>query len=360
MKYNFIKYTDDLKDEWQNTQIGTPHSSFISSLLWINFQKKLGKETDQYLIEVEDKNGSKKFIGNLYLEISRRRFTKYAYSPYGPVFRTGEITPDLAHENRNVHEEFFRDLKKFGKKYCREHKLNLFKIDPILGASFIKDLKKWHWKKSLSPGQAKDIWSMFIADKKNFSIANLKKDTRYYINRAEKKGVEIIKATTIEEVKEFAKLMNETTERKGFVNYNAGYYEKQWLALNESGMTEIWLAKYQNKYISGALINYNRSTLNYSHGASTSDKELANLASPYLLHWRIIEDAMDKEYSGYNFWGVLPKEVKNHPWRGLSDFKMKFPGKMESYVGTWEVYSNPFKYYLNRLYDWWVFRGDRY
>ena len=51
-----------------------------SSIPWIEFQKSLGKEIDQYLIYVEDQ-----VVGNLYIEISRRKLAKYAYAPYGPV-----------------------------------------------------------------------------------------------------------------------------------------------------------------------------------------------------------------------------------------------------------------------------------
>jgi lipid II:glycine glycyltransferase (peptidoglycan interpeptide bridge formation enzyme) len=297
----------------------------------------------------------------MYLEISRRRISKYAYLPNNPVLNINKYRPDLVFDATDIYTEFLKDLKKFGKKYVREKSLNLFKIDPLFEKMYEANLKKAGWKKSLSPGQAKDTWL------KNFSLVDgkidlmkEKKDTRYYIKRAQKAGIIIEKVDSIEKVKLFSDLMNETTSRKGFVNYSHSYFESQWKKLNPEGMTQIWLAKYRDKYIAGALINYFNHTMNYAHGASTSDPELSKLSAPYLLQWKIIEDGVENGFEKYNFWGVLPDNLKDHPWKGLSDFKKKFVGEMISYVGTYEVYSNPIKYYINRLADWWAFRKDRY
>jgi len=356
MQLSIIKVDQTSLNDWESLNRSVDESSFLSSIPWISFQKTNGKEIDMYLIYFQGQ-----LIGNIYIEISRRKVSKFAYTPYGPVIDLKKLNEllEFTLAEDEVITKIYGQLKNHFKNYIKEKKANLFKIDPLLDFSYRDALKKAGYTRSLSLGQAKDTWIMDIEDDAPKILQSLKKDTRYYINRAGKKGVEVVKAETIEDVKAFYRLVQETTIRNDFTNYPESYFVNQWTQLRPLGMTEIYLAKYEDKYISGALINYYKENVYYAHGASTSDKELSNLASPYFLHWQIILDAKAKGYRKYNFWGVIPKGV-DHPWRGLSDFKMKFDGVLIRYTGPYEVYTNPIKYFYNRLADWWAYRKERY
>ncbi len=360
MTIELKKYNDSDKELWEDINKSSENTSFLSSLPWIEFQKSAGKETDQYLIYADDQA-----VGNLYIEFSRRKLAKYAYSPYGPVINWNQLSaisyqPSAITNYELLITRIYEELRSWFKKYCNENNVNLFKFDPLIDQKYKSIFEKLGYKKSLSPAQAIDMWEMDISKDYEEILAEQKKETRYYMKRASKLGATVEKATTLEQVKAFGDLMTETTARKGFQNYSTNYFLKQFESLNKLGMTEIYLVKFQNKYIAGALMNFYKDTIYYAHGASTSDYELSKLASPYFLHAEIIKDAKQKGIKKYNFWGVLPKEIKNHPWRGLSDFKMKFNGEMKSYVGPVEIYANPLKYYANRLFDWWTFKKERY
>lgn len=340
---NFIKYNEEKHAEiWEKINLESHNSSFLSSLDWIGFQKSLGKETHQFLIEIDGD-----FVGNIYTEVSRRKIAKYAYVPYGPV---------ISDQSEKADDQLiFKELQAFAKQFCREQNLNYFKIDPIIhkdNSSFIEDLG---WKKSMAIGQAKDAWVTELGDDAETLLMSFKKDTRYYVNRARKNGVIVKKATDKSIVEGFIKLMEETKERQDFVNFNNSYYLKQWEYLKEKGsdLCQVYVAYYKDKPIAGALMNFYNGWVNYAHGASTSDRELSKLGGPYLLHYEIMKDAISIGYSNYNFWGIVPGQ-------GFSMFKMKFPGEMVSYAGTFEVGTAKPAYYLNRLYDWWVFRNERY
>ncbi len=351
MTYTFEEFNNE-KELWDKINY-EGFSSFLTLYDWIEFQKSIGKNTKRFWIKKDDE-----VVGTLYIEIFRRKIAKYAYSPHSPVLLEKVIENDL--------ENFLIDLSVFAKSFIKAQGLNYFKIDTLLRDEKIKSLEKTGWKKSFSPGQAKDMWVIDFKENEEKTLMSFKKDTRYYVRRAEKLGVEIVEATSEEEVREFVNILNETKERKGFQNFNDSYFIDQWKALNVDlktkdikPITRVFLAKFEGKTIAGALINYNETTIFYSHGGSTSDPELSKLAAPYFLHWTIIKNAIEHGYSQYSMWGVVPKGI-DHVWRSMSNFKMKFPGEIMSFSGTYEVCNNTPMYYLNRLFDYYVYRNDRY
>jgi lipid II:glycine glycyltransferase (peptidoglycan interpeptide bridge formation enzyme) len=337
----------DLNEEWNiwNEIVNNATSSFTYTQDWIEFQNRLGKNSKQYIILNNDQP-----IGLINLEISKRKIAKLAYSPYGPVIKNENLA-DL--------ENILIEIKKFGQDFCKENGLNVFRIDPLLESKCIEKFKSTNWQESLALGIPKYEWIVDLDEDTDKLIMNQEKETRYYINRGEKKRVTVSKANSKEEVLEFVELMKETMARNNFVNFSANYYVKQWEELNSKGITEIWIGRFEGKAISGALINYHKDKAYYSHGASSSDKAMSNLASPYFLQWSIIKDAAKKGLKEYSFFGIVPKGIQ-HPWRGLSDFKMKFNGRVVEYTGPFEVYSNPLGYNINKLADWWNYRDLRY
>lgn len=371
MEFKFEEYKNEHAVIWNSINNSSSTSSFLTSLDWIEFQKERGKETKKFLIKIKEE-----YIGILYLEIYRRKTAKFAYAPYNPV------VIDLA-DNSKL--SIYKSLKIFAQNFIKEHKLNLFRFDPLENINQSALIKKAGFIKSYASAQAQDMWEfqhlldpspieefdektgIYIeAEKRRKEVtleeellAVIKKDTRYYINRAIKLGVKVKKATTEEEVIAFGNLMKETTQRKGFINFDTSYYLDQWKALQSKGITEIYLAEYQGKYLAGALMNFHKDTVYYAHGASTSDPEFMKVSAPYVLHFEMMKDAQSRGIKNYNFWGVVPKGIE-HDYRGLSDFKMKFPGTMISYVGPYEIGRFSLGYFVQRIADCWNYRKERY
>ncbi len=366
MKIVLKKYLANQNKLWEEINFNAENTSFLSSIDWIFFQRELKQKTDQYFIYMLIDN-REILIGNIFIQIFKRKIAKYAYTPYGPVISLRNISKEFEITDKMAFfREVFSQLSSFFKNYLKEKNLNLFRFDPLINEEFREILEELGYRKSFSPAQAIDVWEMPLVNAQqelmteDELLATFKKDTRYYVNRARKAGVNIIKAENRNMVARFADLMMQTESRKGFSNHSKNYFIKQWEYLKPLGMTEVYLAKYKSHYISGALFNFYKGKAYYSHGASTSNYELSKLSSPYLLHFEIMKDAIKKGCNTYNFWGVIPKEVQDHYGRGFSDFKMKFPGKITSYVGPYEIGSNSLKFNLQRAADWWFYRKERY
>ncbi|MCA9381206.1 peptidoglycan bridge formation glycyltransferase FemA/FemB family protein [Candidatus Dojkabacteria bacterium] len=336
MNIDIIPFEADKQNIWDDIQKRSSNRSFLTCSPRIEFQKTHGKETAQFFIKDDES-----FIGILFLEIARRKLSKYAYAPHGPVLL----------DNYSTSPEVYMELSKFGKKFIKENNLNFFRIDPILDEQYQSFLKQSGWSKSIVLGQARHQWFMDISEDEEAILKNLKKDTRYYINRGKNKGIKIVRATEERTVNDFIELMHQTKERQNFANFDDSYYKDQWTDLQPKGIAEIFVAYLNEKPLAGALMNYYDKTSYYSHAGSTSDQELAKLAAPYYLHWEMIRYAKCIGCEVYDFWGVIPKGIK-HDWRGLSDFKMKFDGTLRTLVGVHEVSSGSVMALIQKLYDW--------
>jgi len=73
----------------------------------------------------------------------------------------------------------------------------------------------------------------------------------------------------------------------------------------------------------------------YAHGGSAAQDK--NVMAPYLLHWKLIEDAKEKGLKWYDFWGIAPNDDPNHPWAGITRFKKGFGGEGVHYAGTYDA-----------------------
>lgn len=345
-----VEYKTD-KDLWNSILGKSSNSSFINSLDWLEFQETNSRKVEKYFI----KDDSERTIGLFAVEVYKRKFVKYANLPYGPV-----LIDEL---EKKLIMEVFVSLKNFGKKFCKKNNVNTFRVDPYLESNFTSLLNSSGWKSSKGLGQPKNPFTWDISKSEEELLKELKKETRYYVKKPEKEGVIVKRVELQDQIEDFVGLMQETETRNGFVNHPEDYYKRQWGLIgpnSDSKMCDIFIAYYNSKPVAGALMNYFNKTISYSHGASASDKGLAKLAAPYFLHWEIVKYARTRGITFYNFWGVIPKEISNHPWRGLSDFKMKFPGNMQSLTGPFEVYNNFFGMLKQRVYDWWVYRNERY
>lgn len=357
MQLEFHKYTAEDRTLWEDFNRSAT-STFLTSVDWIDFQTSLGRENEQFLIYAVPGYGGRdlRLVGLLYIEHYRRKIAKLAYAPYNPVIDKG------IEKNELLVKDFYASTCDFFAEYVAKHQLNLFRFDPLLPKNHLKNLHELGFKTSLAPAQARDVWELSLDQSVDELRAGMSKSTRYNINKTQRSGIEIIKASNSDDVKNFSTLMKETTGRKNFGNFDDTYFQKQFEQLNPKGMTEIFLAKVGDRYTAGALINFYGDTAYYTHGCSTSDPALQKLRSPYFLQWEIMNYAQEKGFKKYNMWGVLPEGLKSqtNTLKGVSDFKKSFGGYELSYVGALELSGKALNYRLHRFFDWWSYRNDRY
>jgi len=365
MKYTltFKKYVDTDKILWEKINKES-NATFITSTNWIEFQKILGKKIDQYLIYLKNAEVDV-LIGNCYIEIFQRKIANFAYSPYGPVINWNFLFEILKTGPIKIYSEIFKEIKNFQQRYINETQVNLYRFDPLISKEFLKVFSKLGYKKSNAPAQAKDIWEIDITKNEEILLKEMKKVARYNIKKSEEAGIKIVKINDRELLKEFSDILMATTKRHNFSSYDEKYFLNQFDNLNKVGMCDIFLAKYKEKYISGALINSYNKIGYYSHGGSLQDQVLQKYGASYLLHWEIIKYLKTKDFKKYNMWGILPESLnpkikQRLPLQGVSDFKKRFGGYEKNYIGPLETYTNILKYSFQSFYDLYTYKNDRY
>jgi peptidoglycan pentaglycine glycine transferase (the first glycine) len=191
--------------------------------------------------------------------------------------------------------------------------------------------------------------STLILDLKHPSeelLKQMKPKGRYNIKLAEKHGVKVrVSDSNQKDLDIFFGLFSQTTERDKFAGHSEKYYADMLEKLGEN-RAKLYIAEYNEKPLSAAIITYYKDTAIYYFGASSNEDR--NVMAPYLLHWRAITDAKNAGFHFYDFFGISPEGSQNHPWAKVTEFKLKFGGERLNYFPAQEIVYRPVWYFAVR------------
>ncbi|MFA5947165.1 MAG: peptidoglycan bridge formation glycyltransferase FemA/FemB family protein [Patescibacteria group bacterium] len=179
-------------------------------------------------------------------------------------------------------------------------------------------------------------------------LERMKPKTRYNIKLAEKKGV-TIRIAREEAFDEFMELMKDTAKRDGFALHQPNRYLNM-LKVLKGGECKAYFAfaDFEGKALAANLMIDSFGQRTYLHGASSSENR--NVMAPYALHWHLIKDAVEKGMTMYDFWGIAPVGAdENHPWNGITRFKLGFGADVVVMPGTFDVPISKFWYNIYKL-----------
>ncbi len=258
----------------------------------------------------------------------------YAYAPRGPVCDLDD-------------KETVKELLTAVKDYCIKSKAFTLKIDTDTLASnteYINFLKELGFKfKDPSAGfdttQARYIFRLDVGDKTEEEVmAGFHPKTRYNTRLASRKGVTVeIKGK--EACEEFHELMLVTGERDNFATRGTEYFERIMDAFGDDA--RIYLAKYEDKTIAGALNVVCGDKEWYVYGASSN--EYRNVMPNYLVQWEMIKWAIERGCKYYDFRGGYPDE--SNPLHGIFKFKKGFCNDYMELMGEADLVINKFGFH---------------
>lgn len=313
MTYSIKLITD--KAVWEDFLLNQEENSFLQSWNYGEMMEKLGNRIFRLGAFEKDK----KLIGIcLAIKIKARRGT-YLHVPYGPIINFSD-------------EPLFSSMVQYVKKLGREEKCHFIRANPMLNESAIgyELFKKFGFRSApvhlVNPELS---WIKDISEDEDLLFQNLKKETRYEIRKAQKLNIEIKKSTDISALDAFYALHTETVARHKFIPFSYQYLKAQLETFRKDDQVLIFLAEFEGKPISSAIIVFYGNEASYHHAASSSQYQ--KLPASYLIQWEVIRTAKKRKCSKYNFWGIVENNP-NHPWAGLSLFKKKFGGYEKRYI----------------------------
>ncbi|MBU1126679.1 MAG: peptidoglycan bridge formation glycyltransferase FemA/FemB family protein [Patescibacteria group bacterium] len=177
-------------------------------------------------------------------------------------------------------------------------------------------------------------------------LASTKSKTRYNIRLAQRKGV-VSRIVGPEYLPDFLRLMDQTTQRDRFTAHPSIYYEQLLKTLDKGeARASLAIAEFEGRVIAANILIDYQGTRTYLYGATSNLHR--NVMAQYALHWFVIEDAIQKGMSQFDFFGIAPDGAdKSHPWFGITRYKLGYGGKTVSMPGTFEI---PMKYVMYSLY----------
>lgn len=294
---------------------------FLQSAEWEKIQQCAGRKTFRV-------------GGVLLIRHEVARYFSYLYCPR-PLFK--KESPE--------EERLFMQIKKI----AVAERAVFLKIDPQNSIP-----EKWNLRTGMVRSTTTQPQESVIIDllrSENDLLRGMHEKTRYNIRLAEKKGVEVSKVRCEDVGRDFEifwTLLGETGARNAFFLHKKEYYRALFQAQSDLFSNELFFAVIEGNVRAAALVNFYQPSgmAVYLHGASSRDQK--ELMAPYLLHWRIIQEAKKRGLKGYDFWGIDEQK-----WPGITRFKLGFGGKRIAYPPSVDMLYRPWMYQGYRFYQVW-------
>jgi lipid II:glycine glycyltransferase (peptidoglycan interpeptide bridge formation enzyme) len=183
-------------------------------------------------------------------------------------------------------------------------------------------------------------------------LANMRKNTRYEVRRAEKLSIKITQSTDPADIVAFHALQLETAKRQKFVPFSLEYWQKQFAVFARDNEVVLYSAYHEQELLAQAFIIFYGSEAAYHYGASTAAER--KYPGAYAIQWAAIKEAKRRGLKRYNLWGVAPETQKEHRFAALSTFKRGFGGEDIAYLPARDLVIKPVPYFIN-----WVIETTR-
>ncbi len=309
---------------------------FFQSWQWGEVQKRLGHNVVRIGVFEE-----KKLVAVCQIVDVMAKRGHYFHLRHGPV-----LMP--------FRQDVFDALLEYVKKRAKEKNASFLRTSPVVEKQHVDSNMLKHRGFLNAPMHNMDAeicWVLDITKPEDQLLKEMRKSHRYLIKKAQAVNIEIITTKKVSDMNNFLSLYSNLSARKHFVPHKGLVEEFDEFGKNDEEI--LFLAKYEGKVISGALIAFVGNNALYRHGAS--DNQYRDIPASYLLQWEAIKEAKKLGKTLYNFWGIAPPETKNHPWQGLTLFKTGFGGKKVEFLHAQDLPLNKWywkTYAIERIAKW--------
>ncbi len=333
MKLVQVKSQDKVKyEKFLNSM---PETTCMQMWEWAEFRNKLGRKIYKRLGVVDNEGNYQ--LGASYAINSFKLFGNVLYIPQGPVWKSPEAL-----------EFFSREIIKIAKKN------NCF---AVIAAPRVKrknhkfeHLEDSNFKLVGKSVQPKETVFIDLTKGKDDLLASFSKSARYNVRCAKRKGVEIRKYHSPEDVDridEFYNLLIATQKRNYFFVQPKKYFQVLWKEFSKNRHIVLYEAYVKGEHVHSLLV------LNTKRWAgslfSSSSRKYSKYKATYLTRWESIVDAKGKGCEIYDFFGATSSKDRSHPFYYTTRFKLGFGSEVVQFPGTFEIILCYYKYRIWRI-----------
>ena len=198
---------------------------------------------------------------------------------------------------------------------------------------------------------AEDTHLMDLTLSEEELLANLRKTTRYVVNRAKKEWVEIKVDNSNEALKKLVEMH--------FAHAKRSNWKNTYWAFSPTYIKNLVKVFWENCTVIRADFNGHTEAILMTirfwetcvYYIWASEIRNPKFSPAYLLQWSAILKAKEEGCKIYNFWGVSPDSNPKHPIQGVSLFKRWFWGFDYSLLHAQDLVFNPLKYSFTYLIE---------
>ena len=158
------------------------------------------------------------------------------------------------------------------------------------------------------------------------------------IRKAEREGVEVTEARSLDDVKAYHALSSDTADRirarSRFTELPFGFFAEVWRRMVPAGHARLFLARHDGRLIAGNLFLIHRDTMLYYQGASTRDRAETHRQAPAACFWTAIRAARKLGLTRFDFGGCTPTADAGDPRHGVWEFKKKWGGTLVTFYNA--------------------------
>ena len=245
-----------------------------------------------------------------------------AYAPHGPLV-SGAADPGVLGEAAGSVAAYVKDRGAF-----------LLQVEPRIEEE--RSLAVEGFVRQSSSIQPRCTLIVPVLEDPEEQLAALPKDTRYGVRRAGREGVEARPSDNVsQDLEVFLGLLEQTARRQRFALRSREWYRQ----LMQDLPADLILARHKDQVVGGAVVLTFNEEAYYLYGASSSAAN--DVYASYLVQWEALAAARARGVRRYDMWGIPCEPRKDHPLWGVYQFKKKFGGFEERYVGAHERRIHP-------------------
>lgn len=300
------------KDKWEQFLLSQSLTPFFQSWSWGEVQERIGNSVWRFgLFERQ------KLVGICLVVEVRAKRGSYFHLRHGPLL--------------TAFTSQFDSFLRFIIEKAKERRVDFIRMSPpIASESFNMEFLKHHSFRNapIHNMDAENAWVLDLEKSEEELLFGMRKTTRYLVKKAQSLPINVSSTTNKRNFEAFIKLYEITSKRHKFVPHRGVWEEFE--VFTKVNQAKLFIARYKGKVLAGALvISYGNQAI-YHHGASSD--EYREIPAAYRVQWEAIKEAKRQGKKLYNFWGVVPPEKPNHPWKGLTLFKTGFGGRRVNFI----------------------------
>lgn len=207
-------------------------------------------------------------------------------------------------------------------------------MDPFVEEGFVHLEHRWSFWNS-----PRDVYRIDLvnATTEEDLFNSIDRDARRCVRKAEKEGVTIRSAETLEELRRFYDIFSQFSVGKGFMCRQYRYQEALWNEYIMKGNGRLFLAIYNGKIIGGLLcLMFGGKCLAMHMG---TPPQYSKLQTYYAYVWESIRWAKESGCNWYSFRGIGTTPSQE-------SFKRKFNPRAVALVGYYDLPLRPFLYQI--------------